>query len=327
MLEIGKVVDDFLNHERTKNALIYHINQSDILKHYSKRTWNLDMTKLIRKFILEVLLKLKWNTNFKEDTIKTWSNLIKEKKDKWLYDDFIYSFIDTNFDDIQDYNYCFQKYIYIEKWDKPEDMFKILQKAQYYWYRTYLDTFTYLFTQFIENEFLWKNNMYSRPVNKPYLANLINMKRENLLWEFLEDKVLISRIKKDYKKIIDYYDKNHWYWFNGAKIIFDFIESNYYQLTYEDWLNYRRLEEWINEIKEYEPNDYIFELADVDDEIILDSYSVFRKYVNASDDDFDNLAILRDAQYMWFEDLFWRINKEFIGFLEEKVKNRGRRIR
>jgi hypothetical protein len=38
MAEIGKIVDDFLNHERTKNALIYQINQSDILKHYSKRT-------------------------------------------------------------------------------------------------------------------------------------------------------------------------------------------------------------------------------------------------------------------------------------------------
>jgi hypothetical protein len=35
------------------------------------------------------------------------------------------------------------------------------------------------------------------------------MKKEKLLEEFLEDKVLISNIKKDYKKIIDYYDKNN----------------------------------------------------------------------------------------------------------------------
>jgi hypothetical protein len=73
------------------------------------------MTELVRKFIIEVLLKLKCNRDFKENTIKTWSNLIKEKRDKWLYDDFIYSFIDTNYDDVLDYNYCFQKYIYIEK--------------------------------------------------------------------------------------------------------------------------------------------------------------------------------------------------------------------
>lgn len=326
MVEIDRLIDDFLNHERTNNILIYEINETDILKHYSKRTWNLDMTELIKKFITEVLFKLKSNTDFKEDTIKTWSNLIKEKSEKWLYDDFIYSFIDTDFDDILDYNYCFQKYVYIWKWDRPRDMFKILQKAQYYWYRTFLYSFTYHFTQFIENKFLWKENLYKKPKNKPYLPNFKKMKRENLLWEFLENKVLISNIKKDYKKVIDYYDKNHWYWFNWAKVIFDFIEWNYYQLTYDDWLNYRRLEEWINEIKEYEPNDYIFGLIDVDDEIILESYPYFQKYVNAADDDFDNLAILRDAQYVWFEDLFWRISREFVGFLEEKVKNRGRRI-
>jgi hypothetical protein len=73
------------------------------------------MSKLVRKFIREVLLKLKSNTDFKEDTIKTWSNLIKNKRDKWLYDEFIYNFIDINYDDVLDYNYCFQKYIYIEK--------------------------------------------------------------------------------------------------------------------------------------------------------------------------------------------------------------------
>lgn len=152
------------------------------------------------------------------------------------------------------------------------------------------------------------------------------MKREKLLEEFLENKVLISNIKKDYKKIIDYYDKNHWYWFNWAKIIFDFIEWNYYQLTYEDWLNYRRLEKWIKEIKDYESNDYIFNLIDLDDEIILESYSYFQKYVNAADDDFDNLAILRDAQYSAFEDLFWRISREFVGFLEEKNDRKNKSI-
>ena len=327
MIEMEKTINDFLNHERTKNALIFEINKTDILKHYSKRTWNLDMSKLVRKFIREVLLKLKSNTDFKEDTIKTWSNLIKNKRDKWLYDEFIYNFIDINYDDVLDYNYCFQKYIYIEKWDKPDDMFKILQKAQYYGYRTFLNSFTYLFTQFLESKFLWKNNMYSILKTKPYLPNLTNMKKEKLLWEFLEDKLLISRIKKEYKKIIDYYDKNHWYWFDGAKIIFDFIESNYYQLTYEDWLNYRRLEEWIKEIKEYDVNNYIFKLVDIDDEIILESYSFFQKYVNAADDDFDNLAILRDAQYVWFDELYWRIQKEFVWFLEEKLKNRLMGIR
>jgi disulfide oxidoreductase YuzD len=58
------------------------------------------------------------------------------------------------------------------------------------------------------------------------------------------------------------------------------------------------LEKWIKEIKEYEPNDYIFKLIDIDDEIILESYISFQKYINSADDDFDNLAILRDAQYM-----------------------------
>jgi hypothetical protein len=29
---------------------------------------------------------------------------------------------------------------------------------------------------------------------------------------------------------------------------------------------------------------------------------------------------------MWFEDLFWRINREFIEFLDNKYKNKVRRI-
>jgi hypothetical protein len=38
MIEMEKTINDFLNHERTKNALIFEINKTDILKHYSKRT-------------------------------------------------------------------------------------------------------------------------------------------------------------------------------------------------------------------------------------------------------------------------------------------------
>ncbi len=148
------------------------------------------------------------------------------------------------------------------------------------------------------------------------------MKKEQLLEEFLENKSMISEIYEEYKKIIDYYDKNKWYWFNWAKVMFDFIEANYYQLSYDDWLNYRRVEEWIKEIKEYETNDYIFELIDVDDEIILKSYSVFQKYVDYCEDDIDNIAILRDAQYMWFDDLFSKIKEEFIKFLENKKENK-----
>jgi len=144
------------------------------------------------------------------------------------------------------------------------------------------------------------------------------MKKEKLLEEFLENRSMISEIYDEYKKIIDYYDKNKWYWFCWTKIIYDFIEWNYYQLTYDDWLNYRRIEEWIKEIKEYETNDYIFKLIDVDDEIILKSYSEFQRYVDYCEDDIDNVAILRDAQYMWFEDLFSKIKEEFIKFLEDK---------
>lgn len=151
------------------------------------------------------------------------------------------------------------------------------------------------------------------------------MKKEKLLEEFLEDKVLISHIRKDYKKIIEYYDKNHWYWFLWTKIIYDFIKSNYYQLTYDDWLNFKRIEEWIIEIKEYEPNDYILELINVDDEIILESYSVFQKYAKIDEDDSNDLAILKNAQYEWYEDLFLRISKEFIKFLEDKVEKRGKK--
>ncbi len=149
------------------------------------------------------------------------------------------------------------------------------------------------------------------------------MKKEQLLEEFLENRSMISKIYEEYKKIINYYDKNKGYWFYWTKIIYDFIEWNYYQLTYNDWLNYRRLEEWIKEIKEYETNDYIFELIDVDNEIILKSYSEFQRYVDYCEDDIDNVAILRDAQYMWFEDLFSKIKEEFIKFLEGKMENKN----
>jgi hypothetical protein len=57
------------------------------------------------------------------------------------------------------------------------------------------------------------------------------------------------------------------------------------------------IKQWIENIKDYNYNDYIFELIDIDDEIILELYSVFQRYTDYCEDDFDNLAILSDAQY------------------------------
>jgi len=144
------------------------------------------------------------------------------------------------------------------------------------------------------------------------------MKKEQLLEEFLENRIIISKIYKEYKNIIDYYNKQNWYWYNfkSFKIIFDFIESNYYQFLINDEIN---IKQWIENIKDYNYNDYIFELIDIDDEIILELYSVFQRYTDYCEDDFDNLAILSDAQYSWFEDLLWSIKKEFIKFLEGKM--------
>ena len=159
MYEIEKLINEFINHKITRSALINEISKTDILKHYSNRSRNLDMTELIKKMILEVLLKEKNNNYLDNKSIEVWISKIKTNR-TYLFNDFIYSFIDKNYDDILEFNLCFQNYIYIEKHNKPEDMYKILQKSQYYWYRSFLDLFTFLFTQFIEKKLLWKRSMY-----------------------------------------------------------------------------------------------------------------------------------------------------------------------
>lgn len=153
------------------------------------------------------------------------------------------------------------------------------------------------------------------------------MNKEQLLWEFLENKVVISKIKKDYKRIIDYYDKYHWYWFEGAKIVYDFINENLFQLTHDSMLNFIWIKEWIVDIKDYEISDYVFSLIDKHDEIIFESYPYFQKYINEPDNDYDNLRVLKEAQYDWFIELFLRIEKDFILFLENKIEEKLRVVR
>jgi alkyl hydroperoxide reductase subunit AhpC len=69
---------------------------------------------------------------------------------------------------------------------------------------------------------------------------------------------------------------------------------NYYQLSIDDEIN---IKQWIEDIKEYNHNEYIYDLISVFNVDDTEQYSIFQKYADIAEDDYDQEVILVDAQY------------------------------
>lgn len=149
-------------------------------------------------------------------------------------------------------------------------------------------------------------------------------KVEKLISEFLENQEFVEELYWEYKRVIDYYDEIHWFWFNGSKIIYDFIQKNYYEiLTKQNNTSNTSIRRWIIDILNYDFQDYCNELIDEKNKVNDFPYSVFHEYNYIDETDFQGIDLVDDAKNMAYTIIFLKIQKEFILFLENKILNKN----
>lgn len=159
MTDLDRYIHSFLAHKTTNDFLISSIWDNDILKHYSQKTWSLEMRGLLREMIYWVLLKYKkWDDISEKEIIQWISNIEKDRNN--LFYDTINNLLDTWLWDLLKH----QKYFYIHQYITPEntdmELAEILKKSQYFWYKNFLDMSLFLFIQFLKENFLGKTWWY-----------------------------------------------------------------------------------------------------------------------------------------------------------------------
>lgn len=147
---------------------------------------------------------------------------------------------------------------------------------------------------------------------------------EKLIWEFLENKEFVSNLYWEYKEVINYYDEIHWFWFNGSKIIYDFIKWNYSKLlTKQENISDKDIKQLIINILNYNFQDYCYQLINEKNKFNYFAYSVFYSYNYIDASDFQGIDLVDDAKNNAYNIIFLKIQKEFILFLENKILNKN----
>lgn len=150
------------------------------------------------------------------------------------------------------------------------------------------------------------------------MLNWETIYKEDLLNDFLEDSGMITYLNWENDKVIDYLWKKYWYNSNWDKAYRDFIEENFYYYLDDENAEFDEniLKKWIEDIKEFETNDYIDWLIDVYDEDLIQSYKYFQEWTDTYEIDENNIEIMTRAQWEWYSILFNDIKYNFIKFLE-----------
>ena len=149
-------------------------------------------------------------------------------------------------------------------------------------------------------------------------------KVEKIISEFLENKEFIWKLYWEYKVVIDYYDEIHWFWFNGSKMIYDFIKNNYSEILKNKSLGYERtIKRQIIDILDYDFQNYCNKLVEEKNIINDFAYSVFHQYNYIDETDFQGINLVDDAKNNAYTIIFLKIQKEFILFLENKILDKN----
>ena len=140
---------------------------------------------------------------------------------------------------------------------------------------------------------------------------------QKLIWEFLGNKKFITKFRTEYKDIIEYYDENNWFWYNWMKIIYDFINLNYsFLIKNKKIFDIKKI---IIGILNYDFSDYCLTLSEQREDDNNSKYTFFYKYADFSIYNVEQENLFNNAKYNVYNEIFLKIKREFIVFLEEKI--------
>jgi len=141
------------------------------------------------------------------------------------------------------------------------------------------------------------------------------MKNE-LLQSFISDKEIINEIFSNNVDVVNYIRKDN-KWYEPEKIIEEIIIESFF-----DDINWKNIDEIINQIQEYNDYQYIDGLIDIYTDDLINSLYYFWTDFEITEECKTLDDVIRKNQFNWYNELFEDIKNWFIEFIENK-KNKN----